>query len=365
MKVQINRTELADAMAVIGAVAAARTPKPILQCVLFRSKGDCVELEATDLEIAVRYTLAQVEVDETGAVLLPAEKLAAIVRESADEVLAFVADAGMCHIRGADSHFQIVTQDPAEFPAVGGMEGAADFQISASQIRRMSERTVFATARENTRYAINGVLWQVEGERLDLVATDGRRLAKASGKVKVAAKAKKQAIVPSKAMHLYQRMFSEDEEDVSVKIDSNRITLAGRRAMVTTALVEGQFPDFNAVIPTDNDKRAELKVDHLLSAVKRAALLTNEDSRGVRFAFLEDELALSSRAPQTGEARITIPVEYRGEPVDIGFNPTFFTDVLRIVHADAVSFDIKESNRPGLMRCGDDFLYVIMPVNLS
>ncbi len=365
MKLRINRQELAEAMAVVSSVAAARTPRPILQCVLFRAAGDCVELEATDLEMGLRYVASQVEVETQGEVLVAADKLAAIVRESADELLDVEADPTHCHVRGADSHFQIHMQDTAEFPKVATMSGAPDFEIQADVLRRLVERTGFAAARENTRYAINGVLWETAGTRLVLVATDGRRLSQAVGQISSAGKQELGVIVPSKAMNLIRQLFAGAEEMVSVQVVGNQLLLRSQRALISTGLVEGHFPKHQDVIPTDNDKKVRLKVSEILSAVRRAALLTNEESRGVRFAFSAEELALSSRAPQQGEARITMPVRYEGEPLEIGFNPSFLTDVLRVLHEDEVTFELKEPNRPGVLRCGDEFLYVLMPVNLS
>jgi len=365
MKLKVNRQELADALGLTGNVAVSRTPKPILQCVLLRVLGDCVELEATDQEIGLRCVVAQVEVADRGEVLVPADKLGAIVRESGDETLDLEADGGYCHVRGLDSHFQINAQDAAEFPTVASLSGDPDFEITGEVLRRLSERTVFAAARESTRYAINGVLWEKRGDTLTLVATDGRRLTLAAGEVTSGPDRELTAIVPSKVTGLMQKVFGEGDETVAVKVVGNQILLRGRRAVLSTALVEGHFPSYRDVIPEGNDKQATLRVAELFSAVKRAALLTNEESRGVRFAFGPDELALSSRAPQEGEAEVRVPILYEGTPVEIGFNPSFVTDVLRILHVDEVTMDLKESNRPGVLRVGEDFRYVIMPVNLS
>lgn len=365
MKLRVDRQELAEAMGVVGAVAAPRTPKPILQCVLVRARADRLELEGTDLEIGLRYLVTQVEVEEEGEVLVAAEKLGAIVRELGDEVLEIAADGSFCHVRGADSHFQISAQDTKEFPAIVSEVGEPNFEISAEVLHRLAERTVLAAARENTRYAINGVLWEKGPEVLRLVATDGRRLAQAVGKLVSPTEGELSAIVPSKAMVLFQRVLGDHEETVGVQLLSNRILLCCPRVVVSAALVEGHFPKYQDVIPGDSDKRAEFSVAEILGAVRQAALLTNEEARGVRFSFASEELCLSSRAPEEGEARITKPIRYAGESIEIGFNPSFLIDVLRVVHVETVTFEMKEPNRPGVLRAGDDFLYVIMPVNLS
>ncbi|MHC4065316.1 MAG: DNA polymerase III subunit beta [Planctomycetota bacterium] len=365
MKFRVNRQELVEAMGVVGMVAAARTPKEILRGVLMRAAADHVELVATDLEIGLRYAVTQVEVESEGEVLVAAEKLGAIVRELADEVLEVEADDSLCHVRGADSHFQISAQDAKEFPAVTAEVGEPDFEIAAGVLRRLTERTVFAAARENTRYAINGVLWEKSGGALSLVATDGRRLAHARSKLISGQEGEVSAIVPSKAMALFQRILSDRDEAVAVRITGNQMLVRCPQVTVSTALVEGHFPKYQDVIPGDSNKTAEFEVAEILSAVRQAALLTNEEARGVRFSFSEGELSLSSRAPQEGEARITKPIRYKGEELEIGFNPSFLTDVFRVVHSDEVTLELKEPNRPGVLKAGDEFLYVIMPVNLS
>lgn len=364
MKASVNRQELAEALAVVGGVLSVRTTKPILQCVLVHVEPDCAVLGATDLELSVRQTVSQIEVTEPGDILLSADKLTKIVRESADEVLELETVENLCHIRGADSHFQLVSQDAREFPAIAEMETPADFEVEAALLRRLVDWTVFAAARENTRYAINGVLWERKGKKLTLVSTDGRRLSLACGTVTKGTDADVQVIVPTKAMHLLQRIATEDEDKVSVKATDNQILLATRRATLGAALVEGRFPQYQDVIPQDNDKRVVLRTEEFLSAVRRAALLTNDESKGLKMLFDKGTLALSSRAPEQGEACVTMPVDYSSERVEIGFNPIFLTDALRVVFDENVTFEFKAPNRPGVIRCGSDFQYVVMPINL-
>lgn len=365
MNLRVNRQELADALAVVGAVAATRTPKPILQCVLLEALGDHLLLMATDLEIGVRFVVTQVEVSDKGAVLVSADKFGQIVRESTDEILALETKERALVVRGVDSHFQIVSQDPKEFPPVAQMEGEADFEIAASLLRSMAEWTVFAAARENTRYAINGVLWELEKGRLNMVATDGRRLSFATGEVTAKPGASARAIVPVKAIQLHQRLLADSDDSVRVKVLPNQLIVRTQRATLGSALVEGHFPKYQDVIPTDGNKTAQLSTAEFLSAVRRVALLTNEESRGIKLSLSGEKLTLSSRAPEQGEAEVTIPVQFRGDPIDIGFNPNFLVDALRAVRGDEVTLDLKESNRPGVMRVGSQQLYVVMPLNLS
>jgi DNA polymerase-3 subunit beta len=366
MKLRFNREEAAEALSAVCAVAAVRTPKEILKCVRLEVLPDALLLSATDLELGLRVAVTQVEVDEPGDTLVVADTLGKIVRECTDEIMVVETTANELHLRGAGSHFQIITQAPADFPPVPTMEGEPDFTVENGLLRRMIEWTVFASARESTRYAINGVLWEVSAKELVLAATDGRRLSVARGKpASCRSKSVPSAIVPGKAMSLFNRLPADPEASVAVKVTSNQLLLRVGRAIISTNLVEGHFPKYQDVIPADCDRTVELNTAEFLSALKRAALLTNEESKGVRLAFSDGVLTLSSRAPEQGEATVSIPVEYKGEPMAIGFNPVFLMDVLRVTHTETLTFAFKEPNRPGMVRLDDGFIHVVMPVNLS
>jgi len=270
-------------------------------------------------------------------------------------------------VRGQDSHFKVFGFPVAEFPVVPEFPGDPDFEIEAGELSQMIHQTAFATARENSRYAINGVLLEREGNKLCVVATDGRRLALAKGTCKAPKQAgeavKHAAIVPTKALNLLMRLLDDPEQTARVKIADNQILIATETATLASNLVEGNFPPYKDVIPRDGDKKATLKTDTLASAFRRAALLTNEESKGVKMSFSADSLTLSSRAPEMGEAEISVELPgYEGEPVDIGFNPQFMLDALKVVQADQITLDLKAPNKPGVMRTGPDYLYVIMPM---
>jgi len=366
MKLRFNRQEMADALRAACSIVAARTPKPVLRCVRLEASSDVLLVSTTDLELGLRYAVTQVEVEGPGETLVVADTLSRIVSECTDEVLDMETTGSMLHIRGVGSHFQVVTHDPAEFPPVPTMEGNPQFTIDQALLVRLVEWTVFASARESTRYAINGVLWEVEGGKLLLAATDGRRLSMARGVLKSGEKsAKGQAIVPGKALHLLARLPAHDDAQVGVQITSNQLLLSVAGAQISSSLVEGHFPKYQDVVPSDCDRVAEVNSSEFHGALKRVALLTSEESKGIRLSFQEDVLTLSSRAPEQGEATISMPVRYRGEPLEIGFNPVFLTDVLRVVQAEEIRLEFKEQNRPGVVRDGDDFCYVVMPVNLT
>lgn len=367
MKVICNRGALLEALLVAGNVVAARTPKPALQCVKLTAADDRLTLAATDLEVAIRYSDSQVQIEQAGETLVPAEKFRDIVRESMDDTLSIESDGESVQIRGQDSHFKVFTQNAADFPAVSDFEGEPDFQIQGGLLKQLIGQTKFAVAKESTRYAFNGVLITTKAKKISLVSTDGRRLAQANGDL-VAGKGGKEglrAIVPTKALTLIEALVDDPEEAVSFKITENQIIVHTSSATLTSNLVDGQFPPFEDVIPKDVDKKMTVSTAELTNAVKRAALLTTEESKSVRFAFGKKGLVLSSRSAESGEATVTLPCKFEGSDIQIGFNAAFLVDALKVVGVDEITLEMSAPNRPGLVRGGPNFLYVIMPVNLQ
>jgi DNA polymerase-3 subunit beta len=373
MKVICNRGALLEALSVTSNVVQARTPKPVLQCVKVTAADDRLTIAATDLEVAIRYSDTQVQIEEPGETLVPADKFRDIVRESVDDTLAIETSADktggetFANIRGQDSHFKIFTQKVADFPPVPDFTGEADFELPGGQLKQLIGRTLFAAAKESGRYNFNGVLIVAGGKKVDFISTDGRRLAMAKGDLATDKLPKDGAkvIIPSKALSLIDKLIDDPEEMVGFQVRENQVIFHTSDATLTTNLVEGQFPPYEDVIPKDTDKKMTAATADFLSAIRRAALLTTEESRGVKMHFSKKGLVLTSRSPEAGEATINFACKYEGDDVEIGFNPGFLTEALRVVDSDEISLEMSAANRPGLLRGGANFLYVIMPVNLQ
>lgn len=370
MKVICNRAALLEAISITSTVVPSRSPKPVLSCIKLAAADDKLTISGTDLEVAVTFTDAQVQIDQPGETLVPADKLRDIVRESTDDTLSLSVEGTEMNVRGADSHFKIFTQNTSEFPAIPIPEGDADFELSAGTLKQLISQTLFATSKEGTRYAFNGVLIVVEKQQLVLIATDGRRLAQSRGELTSTGKKKEEKtktnhIVPARSLSLVEKLLSKADETVSVKLSENQAVFSTPDATLTTNLLEGQFPPYEEVIPKETDKKMVAGTADFLSAVRRASLLTAEDSKGVRMEFTKKGLTLTSRNPEAGEAKVDFACKYDGGDVTIGFNPTFLGDALKVVNTDEVSFELTAPNRPGLLKAGGNFVYVIMPVNLQ
>jgi len=367
MKANFNRSALAEALGLLTSVVPSRTPKPILRCVQITAGEKEVRMCATDLEVGINYLITEVQVDKPGEVIVPADRLAAVVRESVDEVLVLEASEGACKIKGADSHFTIYGHEPGQYPIVPDFEGTGDIKISLSNLQAGIEQCLFAAAKESTRYAINGVLWEIKDKKLMLVATDGRRLARCRVSLAAAPKGEVPAniLVPGKAMGLLDKIGAGEKDTVAVKLIDNQILISCANVVISSNLVEGNFPKYEDIIPTDYDKKLTLSTEAALSAVRRASLLTSEESRGIKLSLEKGKMVFSCRAPETGDAQVDMPVDYKGEPIEIGFSPQFLIDVLRVIKTPEFDFELGQSDRPGLIKSGTNFLYVLMPINLG
>ncbi len=393
MKVICDRAALSNAVTLVAGVVNPRSPKPQLTCVKLTARKPsgstpgALTLAATDGEISLRMSLAQADVQDAGELLVPAERLRAIVQAEENEpTLTLESEQDVCVIKGRDAKFKVFGYPASEFPPVPefpGADAASDvFSIAPDILHRLISRTIFSVARENSRYAINGVLLKRQGKKLEMVATDGRRLALARGTAESAGAGDKSAscIIQTKALNLLLRLVGEPEGMVRVAVTSNQVIFsvdegdpkasAGTTVLAST-LVEGTFPPYEDVIPKDQDKKARFDVGVLSSAVRRAGILTNEESRGVRMAFGGEKgggksVRLASRTPELGEAEVNVEVEaYEGGEIEIGFNPAYISDALKVVNDEQVMLELKAPNKPGVIKSGADFLYVVMPVNLQ
>ncbi|MCH2139211.1 MAG: DNA polymerase III subunit beta [Phycisphaerales bacterium] len=369
LKVICDQAALAEALNTAGSVVASRTPSPVLTCVKLTAGDGRLRLAATDGETAMVLDLDRVEVDAAGEVLIPADKLTQIVRECTDPTVTLEADGHALHIRGDDSRFKVFGFDPQEAPPEAHFDDeGVDCTMDAGTLATTVARSLFAAAAEHTRYAINGVLYHREGKRLRMVATDGRRLAVAVADCG-SGDGETSCIIPAKALGLLRRLSKDPDAGVRISVGESRIAFrvdsATAPATLVSSLVEGRFPPFEDVIPKEQDKKLTCDREQLRSAIRRASLLTTEESRSVRMQFESKQLTLSSHAPEMGEAEVTIEVKgYEGDAMEIGFNPAYIADALKVIDDDDITLELKASNKPGLLRAGRDFTYVLMPVTV-
>jgi DNA polymerase-3 subunit beta len=372
MKLVCDRLSLSDALTMASGVVASRTPRPVLLCLKLVAKksgsAGSLQISATDGEIGLVVTVPNVDIKEEGEALIPADKLNQIVRACDDSTVSISVDRTLATIATESSTFKVFGYEPREFPGVRRPSDRVDFEVDAGTLRRLINRTIFAAAREDTRYAFNGVLVDRKKTQLQLVATDARRLALARATCK-GSDGDSAFIVPTKALNALMRLLTDPDAPVKISRDGAQVTfIVGDAASGATLIAnvdERTFPPFNDAIPKDHDRRATCDASELGGAIRRASLLTNEESKGVRMSFNGKQLTLTSRAPEMGESEVRIDgVAFQGEPIDIAFNPTFILDVLKIIDSEQVVIELKGPNLPGAIKVGSDFTYVVMPVSL-
>lgn len=370
MKVICDQSALAEALGIVGGVVASRTPNPVLTCIKLIAQDGRLSMAATDGDTGLSLVMEQVEIEEPGEALIPADKLIQIVRECPDSTVTLENEKHALFIRTSESKFKVYGFEPSEAPPVKAFdESEVDCEIRAADLLVLINRSIFAAADEHTRYAINGVLLERDEKKLRMIATDGRRLAVATG-IAAAGKGGTRCIIPSKALSIMRRLLRSDEATIRIAVDDHQIHVhvddTRGQANLTSNLVEGKFPPFEDVIPKDLDKRVTFDRDTLRTAIRQAALLTNEESRSVRMHFHDSQLTLTSHAPEMGEAEVHLGLpDYSGEDLEIGFNPNYISDALKVIDQEQVVLELKASNKPGVLKIGKEFTYVLMPVNLS
>lgn len=366
MKALCPREALLSACQHVSVAVPTRDVKPILRNLKAIAEKDGCTLLATDLELGVRMAVRSVKVEQAGEALLPASRLTAILREATDDELQIEATTEASLIRGQSTEFEMPGEDPAEFPDIPTFADEKYHEVTAGALREMIRRTVFAAAKESARYSMTGVLWEFEGSQIRLIATDGRRLAVAGGATvdHGAGDTKGQThVIPTKAMGLLERVLQDADQVVRVGLRPNEALFQTEQATIYTRLVEGRYPNYREVFPKKQTVKVPLTVASFLSAVRQAAIMTDEESKRVVFDFAKKKLTLQARGAETGRSKVELPLDYDGKEVKISFDAHFVSDMLRVLSPDApLTLELVDGNSPALFRSGPDYSYVVMPL---
>jgi len=367
MKIKCQREPLQAAFQTAAGVVPARSPKPILQNVKLEVSDGRATLLATDLEISVRTDVPGVEVEVPGAAILAVGRFGSILKESSDETLRIEADGQGTIVQGERSEFKFAAENPEEFPQVKQFEGDKFHEVPARLLREIIRRTAFATDNESSRYALGGVLFEFEEQKITGVGTDGRRLAKMEGAAAsfgghVSGDAT--VIVPTRATQLIERAFTDADAELKVAARENEILVGSERTTVTSRLLEGRFPRWREVFPDRTGAvKIELCAGPFHSAVRQAAIVTSEESRGVDFAFGGGNVVLSGRAAELGQSRVELPIGYDGDELAITLDPRFVNDFLRTLEpSSTLTLELQDAGSAAVASTDDGYSYVIMPL---
>ena len=368
MKILCHREGFLSACQLASVAVAARDVKPVLRNIKAIVDDDCCTLMATDLELGIRLEVRGIKVEEPGNALLPTARLIAILREATDEEMTIEAGPDKCVVRGNTNEFEMPGEDPSAFPDVPAFAEEKYHELPAGVLREMIKRTIFAAATEGqVRFgATTGVLWELEDEKAALIATDGRRLALTTAQAKPHGDHTTKGqlpVVPSKAMNLLAHNLTEPDETIRITLRPNEVLMKTERSMIYSRLVEGRFPNYKQVIPQKHTHRVPLTVGPFLAAVRQAAIMTDEESKRVRFQFAKKKLTLRAQGVESGQSRVELPIEYDGKGLEISFDPKFVTDMLRVLEPDTpLVLDMNDSASPAVFRHEPNYLYVIVPL---
>lgn len=361
--------KLAELASVAASVVPAKSVKPVMKNLLMEAMDDgTILVTGSDLEVTARVKVESVEVAKKGAVLVDASQVVSVLRElatSEEKVSVSGARKAGCVLEGADARFEVFGIDPEEYPEVG-LPPRPLFSFGASDFKDMVARTHFAAHQEKTRYAMNGVLVHAKHDMIRLVATDGKRLAMCERRLADPTSKEVNVVVPAKALSIIQRMIG-DEGVVDFSIDGAHAHLVAEGVSVTARLVEGSFPPYEDVIPKNHDKEIRVPKNGFAQCVRRAALLGQKGvTLGVRLSFSNEGLVMTSRVPEVGESRIEFPLEYDYEPLESGFNPHYFLDVLKVYSGEEVDLKLKDKDSAAIISEPDaGYTYLVMPLSLG
>ncbi len=374
MKFKINRDHFANGLAQVLNVVGSKATMPILSNVLIEAEKDQISLTTTNLDLGIRCKI-KAEVKETGSVTLPVKRLATIVRELPSvDVTVDATPNHQVKLASGGSNFRIMGIGREEFPPLPEFGDEKAYSLEQAELATMLKSVAYAQSTDETRYILNGVYFNFKDGKLSLVATDGRRLALVSKEMEVPASSAGAIILPARTVGELLRLLDKGEK---VKINFNDRRAAFQIATdkessglvdsvyLYSKVVEGNYPNYQQVIPKETHQRIKLERELFLQCVHRAALVCSEKSNSVKIKLSSNLLEITAQSPDFGEAHESMAIGYSGPELQVAFNPGFVMDPLRALTKDEVFFEVKDEVSPGVFKTLESFICVIMPVRLS
>jgi DNA polymerase III subunit beta len=367
MEIIVRKSDLVKELQLVQGIVERKNSIPILSNVLAEARGGEVRIAATDLDVSLRCGCAA-EVKTEGSITLAAKKLYEIVRSLPEsDVRIKVLPDSWATIDCERVSFKMAGLPKEDFPTLPEGKASKGVEIPAEVLRDLIARTAFAITAEDARYYLAGALLLLDREGASMVATDGHRLSYAHRKVPLKLTEPQRVLVPRKAIQELARLLETEDSATFQQVDNHLVFSVGARVL-SSKMIEGQFPAFEKVIALTGDKVVALERDRLATAIRRVSLLSSERSRAVRLTLGDGKLDLSASSPDLGEAKESLSAEYKGAGVEIGFNAQYLLDFLAAAGTDAISLELKDHESQGLFRpSGEgatDYRYIVMPMRL-
>ncbi len=366
MKFSVQRDAFSSLIGKIQGVVPAKAVIPILANVLIEAKDNQIIVTATDLTVSLRASLDALVLEE-GAIALPARRFFQLIRELKAPELKIETDSNhVAVLTSGSSHFRINGLDKGEFPAFPEIKGGKSFSLPSARLKEMFVNTSFAAAKDDTRQVLNGIYMEIDENKVIIVGTDGKKLAKIEQTVESSSGEKQVSIIPLKAVDEMVKLLDNESVETTLTLMGDKIALETDKGSLVSKLLSGQFPDYQRVLPDRNSMhKMHLHKEELMTLLKQVSLFTSEASHSVKLTFESGELKLQAINSEIGEGKVNMPVDYHEEKLDIAFNPHYFIDILRHCKDETVSFGITDSFNPGSITDTSEAHYVLMPMRLS
>jgi DNA polymerase-3 subunit beta len=365
--VKTQRDNLLRPLQIVSGIVERRHTLPILANLLIRKHGQDISFLSTDLELQITTTADCGAGADDVATTVAARKLLDILRNMPDAEVALSLSDKRLTVQAGKSRFQLQTLAAEDFPTVAeAKDYAASFALPQRAFRQLLGMVHFAMAQQDIRYYLNGMLLVVEGEKIEAVATDGHRLAYCNTTIAGEKFARQEVIIPRKTILELQRLLEDIDDPVQIDVAPSQVKFRFANVELVSKLVEGKFPDFNRVIPKGYSKSFVIGREALHRSLQRAAIVTSDKFKGVRFLVSENLLKISANNTENEEAQEEIEINYTGESVDIGFNVTYLLDVLSNLKVEQVTVSLGDANSSALITLpdNDEFKYVVMPMRI-
>jgi DNA polymerase-3 subunit beta len=366
MKFKVTKDALMEGIQTVQNAVSQKSSLPILSNVLLESDNNTLRLTATDLDIGICSTIP-VFGEDHGSITVPARKFFDIIKAlpEGSEISLSMSRNNFVTIESGKARFKIIGLPKDEFPQLPQFKDIDAITIEQKYLKQMLNLTDFAISRDDTRYVLNGILLNVTKDKVSIVATDGRRLANIVKPLPERTLIDRSVIVPTKTVMELKRMLQEEGE-VTVKFGDNQILFSFESSFILSRLIEGEYPNYKNVIPEKSNREITVSRDDFLSAARRASIFTDQDSMAIKLNVSKKKMTISKNTPYLGEAKEEVDIEYSGDKdLQIGFNPKYLIDVLKNLDEDEIVFEVNDANKPGVLRKGEEYIYVVLPMQLT
>ncbi len=368
MKFTANTAQFSELLTGVLPAVSTRSTLPSLSHFLVEAKSGNVSIYATDLEIGIESSI-ETNVEKEGAATLPARRLTDIVGviETEDFALAQTTES-QCEIKSTDNKtkFKVMAGEREEFPVIPELKEDISVEIDVERLKEGIEKTIFSVSRDESRYVLCGIFLESDGENLNMISTDGRRLS--MFKTKLEGNSKKfKAIVPTKATSILDRALAGDEGKVKINIcdKENQIYFSFGSTVIYSRLIEGDYPNYNQVIPEKSTRTVTVETEAIYKATRQMTAVTTKSSLAVKYKFAKNKAVVSVNAPEIGSGTSSIDVEYGGDEIEISFNPEYVINMLKVIKSQKMNIDMTTAINPGKFTpASEDESYtgVIMPM---